>query len=168
MNLSFLSLCLIIATVLFLSCDDKSTDSHNIMRDYKFEGRFMIINKCSDDSAQIPKILLFDVDLTYKNAKPRNIVVKDLETHPMKSDKMKGSKYSFFRFGVITGKFAKNWVINSVTSKNGNDICGHIKVPDSECVNTGNKSWEIPAVQNDMSPYIVNKDLTIVCAKKEL
>lgn len=138
------------------------------MRDYKLEGRFLIINKCSNESDQIPKTLRFDLDLTYKQGKTRHIVVKDLETHQMKSNKMKGSKYSFFRFGITSGKSAKNWVIKSITSKNGEDICGQIKVPGSECVNTGNKTWEFPAVQNDKSPYIVNRDIDIECIRKEL
>ena len=167
MKKPFLSICLMLATVFLLSCFDESTESHNIMRDYKFEGRFIIINRCSDSSAEIPALLRFDLDHTYKQGSSRNIVVNDLETHPMKSNKMRGSKYSFFRFGVITGKFAENWVINSVTSKTGEDICGLIKVPGAECVNTGNKSWEIPAVQNDMSPYIVNRDIEIICGIKQ-
>ena len=84
----------------------------------------------------------------------------------MKSNKMSGSKYSFFRFGVTTGKFADKWIIKSVSSKNGEDICGFIKVQGSKCVNTGESSWEFPAVQDDMSPYIVNRDINIECNRK--
>lgn len=155
---------LVVLTISIISvashCANMETEK--ALNTYKISGKITMINRCTNNQADLPDKVLVDVDLICTDGTQYNRSRRDIPTNPVAG--ANNQKEAMYDFTVRTNLTADKWKFNKIKRDSGTEICNLISCPGGQhCRDTSSNVRTVAANDGDANPTEVTKDFTFDC-----